>query len=179
MDSRVFASFCNLCSCSSAPAAAEGAPAPELPVDAQEILATAQEQPAATGADSEEGDAPFTSKERETLDYLYGEWTHPYFISIDEYARIMRGTNSLYKIETDDWAEQTIPAWRHSIWVGVWDPWPVVFAGPRIWYKTIREIVTLERMHRAFDRGLMTYGLIKGRKKEEIVRDKDDAFYSW
>ena len=27
--------------------------------------------------------------------------------------------------------------------------------GPRIWYKTVREIVTLERMHRAFDDGLM------------------------
>jgi MPBQ/MSBQ methyltransferase len=27
-----------------------------------------------------------------------------------------------------------------------------------------REIVTLERMHRAFDSGLMTYGMIKARK---------------
>ena len=83
------------------------------------------------------------------------------------------------KVQGENWVKNTISSWRHSIWVGVWDPWPVVFAGPRIWYKTIREIVTLERMHRAFDRGLMTYGLIKGRKKEKIVRDKDDAFYSW
>ena len=31
--------------------------------------------------------------------------------------------------------------------MGVFDPWVVVFKGPRIWYKTVREIVTLERMH--------------------------------
>lgn len=37
----------------------------------------------------------------------------------------------------------------------------------RIWYRTIREIVTLERMHRAFDTGLMTYGMMKGTKKNE------------
>eukprot|EP00958_Prasinococcus_capsulatus_P025112 scaffold4120_cov400-Prasinococcus_capsulatus_cf.AAC.6 len=36
--------------------------------------------------------------------------------------------------------------------------------GPWIWYKTVREIITLERMHRAFDSGLMTYGMIKGVK---------------
>ena len=28
----------------------------------------------------------FNERERKTLDYLYGEWTHPYFISIEEYA---------------------------------------------------------------------------------------------
>ena len=33
-----------------------------------------------------------------------------------------------------------------------------MFKGPRVWWKTIREIVTLERMHRAFDSGLMEYG---------------------
>jgi len=40
----------------------------------------------ATWCQREEGDKPFTPKERATLDYLYGEWTHPYFISIDEYG---------------------------------------------------------------------------------------------
>ena len=64
-----------------------------------------------------------------------------------------------------DWAKETIDSWRHSIWVGVWDPWIVVFKGPKVWYKTIREIVTLERMHRAFDDGLLTYGMISCTKK--------------
>jgi MPBQ/MSBQ methyltransferase len=37
-------------------------------------------------------------------------------------------------------------------------------SGPRLWLKTVREIVTLERMHRAFACGLMTYGMIKAKK---------------
>ena len=36
--------------------------------------------------------------------------------------------------------------------------------GPRIWYKTVREIVTLERMHRAFADGLMEYGMARAVK---------------
>lgn len=69
------------------------------------------------------------------------------------------------KVVGEDWTPQTLPSWRHSIWVGVWDPWIVVSKGPRIWYKTVREIVTIERMHQAFDSGLMEYGLMKGVKK--------------
>lgn len=64
----------------------------------------------------------------------------------------------------EDWTPQTLPSWLHSIWVGVVDPWIVVFKGPRIWYKTVREIVTIVRMHQAFESGLMEYGLIRGTK---------------
>jgi len=105
----------------------------------------------------------FTPKERKTLDYLYGEWTHPYFISIEEYERIMQKTGKLTSIVTDDWAEQTIPAWRHSVWVGVWDPWPVI-RRPRLWWKVIRDAWCLEVMHRAFTNGLMEYGMFTASK---------------
>ena len=77
----------------------------------------------------------------------------------------LQNTGELDAVVTADWTPQTIDSWRHSIWVGVWDPWIVVFKGPRIWYKTVREIVTLERMHRAFADGLMEYGMMKARKK--------------
>mmetsp|Transcript_10903 Transcript_10903/g.37049 ORF Transcript_10903/g.37049 Transcript_10903/m.37049 type:complete len:132 (-) Transcript_10903:179-574(-) len=106
----------------------------------------------------------FTPQERKTLDFLYGEWTHPYFISIEEYTRIMEGTGVLEQVESDDWAKETIPSWRHSIWVGVWDPW-IVVSKPWAWWKTLRDGVTLERMHRAFSCGLMRYGMLKAKKK--------------
>jgi MPBQ/MSBQ methyltransferase len=106
----------------------------------------------------------FSKKERKTLDYLYGEWTHPYFISIEEYARIMGATGKLERVETDDWAEQTIPAWRHSYWVGVWDPWPVI-RRPHLWWKVIRDAWCLEVMHRAFTNKLMRYGMMTASKK--------------
>ena len=106
----------------------------------------------------------FTRRELVNLDYLYKEWAHPYFISIDKYAWLLKNTGAMRAVETDDWTRQTIASWRHSVWAGVWDPLPV-FSRPRIWYKTLRDIVCLERMHRAFDVGLMQYGMIKGVKK--------------
>eukprot|EP00873_Tetraselmis_striata_P009760 jgi/Tetstr1/430024/TSEL_019885.t1 len=109
-------------------------------------------------------DTPFTEEDKVNLNFLYEEWAHPYFVSKEEYGRIMEGTGALESVVADDWTPQTIDSWRHSIWVGVWDPWIVVFKGPKIWYRTLREIVTLERMHRAFDRGLMEYGMIKSVK---------------
>mmetsp|Transcript_16722 Transcript_16722/g.26882 ORF Transcript_16722/g.26882 Transcript_16722/m.26882 type:complete len:481 (+) Transcript_16722:183-1625(+) len=107
----------------------------------------------------------FNAVEQANLKFLYEEWAHPYFISIEEYVRLMEGTEAMATVGSANWVRETIRSWRHSIWVGVYDPWPVVFAGPRMWYKTVREIVTLERMHRAFDCDLMTYGMMKGTKK--------------
>ena len=105
----------------------------------------------------------FTAEEEKSLDFLYSEWTHPYFISIKDYADLLNG-NGMKAVETDDWWKNTIASWRHSIWVGVFDPWPVVRAGPRMWWKCLRDGICLERMHRAFDRKLMAYGMIRGVK---------------
>merc|ERR1711924_46627 len=114
-------------------------------------------------------DTPFTDKEKDDLKFLYDEWAHPYFVSKEEYKRILDGTIAFDGASADDWTKPTIASWRHSIWVGVVDPWIVVFKGPLIWYKTVREIVTLERMHQAFDCGLMEYGMIKGKKKAKAA----------
>jgi len=113
-------------------------------------------------------EAPFSEEEREELRFLCEEWAHPYFISIQEFERLMTGAG-LEGTRGDDWTYPTLPSWRHSVWVGVEDPWPVVKAGPRIWYKTTREIVTLERMHRAFESGLMQYGLIRAQRPLETA----------
>lgn len=108
---------------------------------------------------------PFTDKDKADLQFLYDEWTHPHFISKEGYARLLEGTGSLESVHAEDWTPQTIPTWRHSNWVGVWDPWIVVFKGPKVWYSVVREIVTIERMHRAFARGLMEYGMIRAVKR--------------
>ena len=44
------------------------------------------------------------------------------------------------------------PTHTHSLLLPLPLPLP---QGPRMWYKVVREIVTLERMHRAFAGGLM------------------------
>lgn len=111
-------------------------------------------------------EAPFSDKDRADLQFLYDEWAHPYFISYEHYGRMLEGTGAFDSIVTDDWTDETLPSWRHSNWVGVWDPWPVITKwNPVLWYKVTREIVTIERFHQAFARGLCTYGMIKGVKK--------------
>ena len=46
---------------------------------------------------------------------------------------LLQGTGKLEQVEVADWTAPTIDSWRHSIWVGVWDPWIVVFkVGGRI-----------------------------------------------
>ena len=98
------------------------------------------------------------------LDFLYSEWTHPHFISIEQYRSLMEGTGELVSVRTADWTTQTIASWLHSIWVGVFDPWPV-FSKPRLWGKCFMDGLTLTRMHSAFSNGLMEYGMMTAIKK--------------
>ena len=118
----------------------------------------------ATWCQRDDSKKPFNAEDRKMLDFLYAEWTHPYFISIEEYARLMLGTGKLETVVTDDWAVQTIPSWRHSIWVGVYNPLPVL-RRPWLWWKCLRDGITLERMHLAFTSGLMQYGMMTAVKK--------------
>ena len=79
----------------------------------------------ATWCQRDDRAAPFSDTEKVNLDYLYKEWAHPYFISIDAYAELVDGTGKMQGIGTDDWTMQTIASWRASVWAGVWDPLPV------------------------------------------------------
>jgi MPBQ/MSBQ methyltransferase len=120
-------------------------------------------------ADASRGAPPLTSDDRDNLRFLAEEWAHPYFISIEDFGALAEDTKVLGKVELADWTAPTLASWRHSNLVGVLDPWFVVFKwNPRLWYKVTREIVTLERMHRAFARGLMVYGMMRA-TKEQVV----------
>lgn len=122
----------------------------------------------ATWCQRDEGGKPFNAEERKMLDFLYAEWSHPYFISISDYVKLMDGTGSLKQVTSADWTEATIPSWRHSIWVGVENPIPVLMK-PLLWWKCVRDGVTLERMHRSFKSGLMQYGMMAATKLNRYV----------
>jgi MPBQ/MSBQ methyltransferase len=117
----------------------------------------------ATWCQRDDSTIPFTHEEAARLDFLYKEWCHPRFASLEEYSSIA-SENGLCNIQTTDWTSETLPAWRHSIFVGIWSPWAVILK-PSCWWSTIREIVTLERMHCAFRDGLMKYGILTGIKQ--------------
>lgn len=119
----------------------------------------------ATWCQRDDRDVPFDDKDEKDLQFLYEEWTHPYFISIEKYKEIIDATGLMNEVTTADWVEETIASWRHSIWVGVYDPRGFIFK-PNKYLKCVRDAYCLERMHRAFKRGLMQYGMFAATKKE-------------
>lgn len=116
----------------------------------------------ATWCQRDDSKKPFTENERSRLDFLYKEWCHPKFASIEAFHKILIDCDTV-DIRSTDWTEPTLPSWRHSIFVGMWSPWAVILK-PSCWWSTIREIVTLERMHGAFRDGLMQYGILTATK---------------
>ena len=46
------------------------------------------------------------------LNYLYKEWAHPYFISIDAYAELVGGTGKMGGIGHGRLDQETIASWR-------------------------------------------------------------------
>lgn len=120
----------------------------------------------ATWCQRDDREVPFNEKDDRDLKFLYEEWTHPYFISIEAYKELVDATGVMNSVTTADWNEQTIASWRHSVWVGVYDPRGFIFK-PTKYLKCVRDGYCLERMHRAFDRGLMQYGMFAATKKEE------------
>jgi len=118
----------------------------------------------ATWCQRDDREVPFSDKDERDLKFLYEEWTHPYFISIEKYKEIIDATGLMNEVTTADWVKETIASWRHSIWVGVYDPRGFIFK-PNKYLKCARDAYCLERMHRAFDRGLMQYGMFAATKK--------------
>lgn len=124
----------------------------------------------ATWCQRDDREVPFSEKDDRDLRFLYEEWTHPYFISIEKYAEIIADTGVMNPAKTEDWNEQTIASWRHSNWVGVYDPRGFMFK-PQKYLKCLRDGYCLERMHRAFDRGLMQYGMFAATKAKASVSE--------
>lgn len=113
----------------------------------------------------DDSEVPFTKKDKRDLQYLYEEWTHPFFISIKDWKQLMDDTGVMNEVKTADWVKETIASWRHSVWVGIVDPRGWIFK-PRAYVKCVRDGYCLERMHRAFKRGLMQYGMWAATKKQ-------------
>ena len=45
---------------------------------------------------------------------------------------MLQGTGKMEAVVSEDWTPQTIDSWRHSVWVGMVDPW-IVVGKPHLW----------------------------------------------
>lgn len=45
-----------------------------------------------------------------------------YLFVFQNFGELADNTGVMENIYTDNWAKYTLPSWRHSIWVGIFDP---------------------------------------------------------
>ena len=100
--------------------------------------------------------------------------SHPYFISKEAYKELVEGTGLMTDAKAEDWVKETVASWRHTIWLGIKDPRGWIFK-PKTYLKCFRDAYCLERMHRAFKRGLMEYGMWAATKKVPPSPAKEDS----
>ena len=102
--------------------------------------------------------------EKLVLKQLLEQWVHPNFISINEFANILKtNKNSAGRIISENWNLYTNPSWYESIIEGMRRPSAIFSLGPLAILKSIREIPTILLMNWAFGKGLMQFGVYKGR----------------
>jgi hypothetical protein len=51
---------------------------------------------------------------------------------LQDFENLASGTGVMENVRSEDWNRYTIPSWRHSIWVGIFDPlfWMI---RPHLW----------------------------------------------
>jgi MPBQ/MSBQ methyltransferase len=119
----------------------------------------------ATWCQRDDREVALEKRDKRDLQYLYEEWSHPYFISKEAYKELIEETGVMNEVTTADWVKETIATWRHTIFKGIKDPRGWIFK-PKTYVKCVRDAYCLERMHRAFKRGLMEYGMLTATKKK-------------
>ena len=95
---------------------------------------------------------------------LLEQWGHPNFISIKDFANILRtNKNSSGRVISENWNAYTNPSWYDSIIEGIRRPFAILSLGPLALVKSIREIPTILLMNWAFKKGLMEFGVYRCR----------------
>jgi MPBQ/MSBQ methyltransferase len=104
--------------------------------------------------------------ERWVMRQLLEQWAHPEFASIPSLRHHLESSPwaAGLLVETADWSQATQPSWIDSIAEGFRRPGAVLGLGPRAVIQGLRETPTLLLMDWAFRRGLMRFGVFKGRK---------------
>ena len=108
--------------------------------------------------------------EKPVMKQLLDQWAHPKFSSIEGFAERLAATGLVDgEVLTDDWTQQTLPAWLDSIWQGIARPRGLVKFGLSGLIKSLREVPTLLLMRLAFGAGLCRFGMFKARRAHVLT----------
>lgn len=102
-----------------------------------------------------------TADERQHLEDIYRVYCLPYVISLPEYAAIAQNLN-LQNIRTADWSIAVAPFWDVVIDSALTPSaiFGLLFSG----WETIQAALSLGLMRRGYERGLVRFGLLCGKK---------------
>jgi MPBQ/MSBQ methyltransferase len=105
---------------------------------------------------------PLSKDEAAHLRLLVDEWRHAEFTSIPDYIHIFQ-QSGLVNVSAENWATETQPSWRDSVFAPFRDPRGISFNAMLNW-DMMRDAYTVLRYDEAFRTGLCEYGLIRGQK---------------
>jgi MPBQ/MSBQ methyltransferase len=113
-------------------------------------------------------DGPLNGRERWVMRQLLDQWAHPEFASIRGLRRHLESSAWAggLEVQTADWTAATLPSWIDSILEGVRRPGAVLGLGPGAVLQGLRETPTLLLMDWGFRRGMMQFGVFRGRKPQ-------------
>lgn len=114
-------------------------------------------------------------RERWVMRQLLDQWAHPEFASIRELRAHLEGSvwAGGITVETADWTRATLPSWVDSILEGIRRPGAVLGLGPGAVLQGLRETPTLLLMDWAFRRGMMQFGVFRGRKAQPAASSSE------
>lgn len=114
-----------------------------------------------------DGDAggPLADAEVQRLRRVYDEWALPHFISIADYAAMAPSVGLADdSVRTGDWTHQAAPTWPHAVWEGAVGILWLIGRGPRVFFRTLRDVFAIWHMHKGYEEGTIRYGIMTALK---------------
>jgi MPBQ/MSBQ methyltransferase len=113
-------------------------------------------------------DGALDRRERWVMRQLLDQWAHPEFASIRSLRGNLEGSAWAggMGVQTADWTRATLPSWIDSILEALRRPGAVLGLGPGAVLQGLRETPTLLLMDWGFRRGMMQFGVFRGRKPQ-------------
>lgn len=109
---------------------------------------------------------PLGKQETQRLAAIYRAWALPFFVPLEAYVS-MAQARGLNEIQSEDWSHFTAPTWRHQIRLGLRDlPW-LLWQGPQVVARSLRDAWAVKDMIRGFEAGTIVYGVVTARQPHE------------
>jgi cyclopropane fatty-acyl-phospholipid synthase-like methyltransferase len=109
--------------------------------------------------------AELSPEERKLLEIVYREWSLPFFISVEQYKELAESSGQLKDVRIDDWSHFVAPTWPHSVLEGAKKLGFLLSCGPKVVWRTLRDVFAIYYMNKGYYQGTIVYGLITAVKK--------------